>query len=241
MSKLNLITHSVSNYLGLCDTHEKADSYLTKLVVQLDELESKFSDFEEFIPQLAEKREEIVSAFTSKKQNILENRNKKINSLFDAAERVFKGLENRLKTLEDTKLINDIFSNDLMVEKLRDIIENLVSLGDTTKASEIESKIKSLKENAIRQLKDKKELFLDGNTIKFGKNNFLVSEEEAELTFIRKNEFFYYHISGTDFWEKVEEDLISPYKRVWNQENVSESSEIYKAEYMAYKVFQKYK
>lgn len=239
-SKLNLVTHSVSNYLNLCDTMEKVDSYLTKIVVQIDELESKFSDFDEFIPQLTEKREEIVSTFTTKKQQLLEKRNKKINSLGDAADRVFKGLENRLKSLDDVSLINEIFSTDLMVEKLRDIIESLISLGDATKASEIESRLKTLKENSIRQLKDKQELFLDGNTIKFGKNNFLVTDQKTELTMLKKDEFYYYHISGTDFWEKVEDSRLYEYKRVWDQELVSESSKVYRGEYLAYSIFKKY-
>lgn len=240
-SKLNLIANSVSNYLGLCQDVEKVDSYLNKLIVQLDELESKFSDFDEFIPQLSEKREEIVSAFTTKKQNLVEAKNKKINSLFDAAERVFKGLENRLKTLEEVRLINEIFTSDLMVEKLRDIIDNLISLGDATKASEIESRLKAMKENAIRQLKDKKELFVDGNTIKFGKNNFLVTEEISDLTILRKENDFYFHISATDFWEKIPRESIIDYERVWEQEIVSENREVYRGEFLAYKILRKYK
>lgn len=239
-SKLKLVTHSVSNYLSLSDTVEKNDSYLTKLIVQLDEIESKFSDFEEFVPQLTEKREEIVAAFTTKKQNIIEAKSKKINSLDDAANRIFKGLENRLKSLEDLSLINEIFSSDLMIEKVRDIIENLISLGDTTKASEIESKLKSLKENSLRQLKDKKELFLDGNTIKFGKNNFLVSNQETELTMLKKEENFYFHITGTDFWEKIPNDILESYKEVWSQDVVSENEFVYRSEFLAFKIYNKY-
>ncbi len=239
-SKLNLITQSISNYLNLSDTIEKVDSYLTKIIVQIDELESKFSDFEEFIPQLTEKREEIVSAFTQKKQGLIEKKNKKINSLFDASERVFKGLSNRLKSIDDPKVINEIFSTDLMVEKVRDIIENLIKLGDGTKASEIESKLKSLKENTIRQLKDKKELFLDGNTIKFGNNNFLVSDGKTELTLLRKTDGFYYHISGTDYFEKVDENILSKYKDVWNQELISESTNIYRSEFLAFNIFKSF-
>lgn len=240
-SKLNLITQSISNYLNLCTSFEKVDSYLTKLMVQLDELESKFSDFDEFVVQLTEKREEIVSTFTTKKQQLLEKRNKKINSLGDAGNRVLKGLENRLNALESITEINEVFSSDLMIEKIRDIIDNLISLGDATKASEIESNLKSLKENTIRQLKDKKELFLDGNTIKFGNNNFLVSDEKTELTILKKDDYYYFHISGTDFWEKIDDEKLYKYKNVWNQEIVSESPTIYRAEYLAYNLYLGYK
>ncbi|MBN1468517.1 MAG: DNA repair ATPase [Fusobacteriaceae bacterium] len=240
-SKLNLITQSVSNYLNLSDSVEKCDSNVTKLVLQLDELESKFSDFEEFIPKLIEKREEILTVFTSKKQLITENKNKKINSIYEASNRIFKGLENRLKLTDDIKIINEIFSSDLMIEKIRDNIDLLISLDDTTKANEIESKLKNLKENSIRQLNDKKELFVDGNTIKFGENHFLINTQEPEFTMIKKDNNFYFHISSTDFFEKVEDSRLQDYSLVWDQEILSENDDVYRGEYLAFSIINQLK
>ncbi|BDU50370.1 DNA repair ATPase [Haliovirga abyssi] len=240
-SKLNLLSQSVSNFLEIADTSEKLNNYLTKLIVQLDELESNFSEFEEFIPQITEKREEIISSFETKKQQIVDKKNRKIDSLFKASERVLKGIENRVNALDKIEDINEIFSADLMIEKLRDIIDKLTDLGEGNKADGLENKIKVLKENSIKQLKDKKELFLDKNTIKLGNNNFLINDQKIELALLKKDDGFYFNISGTDFYEKIDSSKIEKYRDVWEQEVISENKEVYRAEFLAYKILKKYK
>ena len=66
-AQLKLLSQGVVNYLDVCDTPEKCDEYLTKMMVQIEELEGKFAEFDEFILQLSEKREEVYSAFDSRK------------------------------------------------------------------------------------------------------------------------------------------------------------------------------
>ncbi|MDX5349061.1 MAG: DNA repair ATPase, partial [Hymenobacteraceae bacterium] len=66
-AQLKLVSQSVINYLDVCDTPQKCEEYLAKLMVQLEELEGRFPDFDEFLEQLTVKREEIYSAFESKK------------------------------------------------------------------------------------------------------------------------------------------------------------------------------
>ena len=53
--------------------------------------------------------------------------------------------------------------SDLMVDKVRDVIKELINLGDTVKADEIQSRLKRIQEDALRQLKDKNELFESEN------------------------------------------------------------------------------
>ena len=70
-----------------------------------------------------------------------------------------------------------------MIEKVRDIIEQLVQLEDNVKVDDIQSRLKSIKEDAVRQLKDRNELFVDGkNVIRFGKHQFTVNVQELDLT-----------------------------------------------------------
>ncbi|WP_026188901.1 DNA repair ATPase [Orenia marismortui] len=239
-SKLNLLTHSVSNYLDLSTNVEKTEDYMSKIIVQIDELESKFSDFDEFLVMLTEKRDEVISTFESKKQQLIEKKNKKIDSLSNAADRIFKSLKNRVKSFEEVSSINELLSTSPMVDKIRDIIEQLIELGDSTKADDIENKLKSLKESSIKQLKDKKELFLDENTIKFGNNHFLVNNQKPELSLLKKEDGFYFHISGTDFWEQVDAEEFSNYQEVWDQKVISENEEVYRGEFLAYNIFKNY-
>ncbi|RMG59255.1 MAG: AAA family ATPase, partial [Bacteroidetes bacterium] len=95
-AQLRLLSQGVVNYLDLCDTPEKCDEYLTKLMIQLEELEGKFSEYEAFIEQLSEKREEMYQAFESRKLSLLERRNRRIASLMSAGKRMLQGIGNRL-------------------------------------------------------------------------------------------------------------------------------------------------
>ena len=136
------------------DTVDKCDEYLNKVMIMIQELEGKFVEFDDYILQLSEKREEIYDAFESKKQTILDKLNRRIFGLFSSAERILKGVDNRLKSFNSVDEINGYLATDIMIEKVRDIISDLNELGDSVKGDEITSKLKKVKEEAIRQLKD---------------------------------------------------------------------------------------
>ncbi|MBN2795290.1 MAG: DNA repair ATPase [Clostridia bacterium] len=241
-AQINLLGQAVVNYLEISDTDEKCDTYLNKIMVQIQELEGKFSEFDDYVIQLSEKREEIYNTFETKKQTILDKLNKKLVVLFDSSQRILSGIENRLSNLDSAEEINGYLATDLMAEKVRDIISELRSLGDNVKADEISSKLKLLKEDTLRQLKDKKELYLNGeDVIKLGAHHFSVNRKEVDLSMIFKDDRFYYHITGTDFWDEVNSSEIMTYKHLFNQSIVSENYEVYRGEYLAYSVFNAYK
>ncbi len=237
-AQMKLLGQAVVNYLEISDTEDKCDSYLNKVMIQLQELEGKFSEFDEYLVKLDEKREEIYSAFESRKQSILDKLNKRLVALFDSSERIISGIENRLMALESIEMINGYLATDIMAEKVRDIISELRELGDSVKADEISSKLKSLKENTVRQLKDKQDLYLNGqDVIKFGKHHFSVNRKNIDLSIVQKNNQLFYHITGTDFWDKIVHKDINNYKHVFEQSLVSENSQVYRGEYLAYSVF----
>lgn len=233
-SQVKLIDQAVINYLDLCDTPEKCDEYLTKLMVQVEELEGKFSEFDEFIGILAEKREELYAAFETRKVTLVEQRNKRATSLLSAAERMLKGMRNRVTGLESVAAINGYFAADLMVDKVRDLVAQLVELQDSVKADDIQSRLKTLKEDAIRQLKDKQELYVDGeNVIRLGKHSFSVNVQPLDLTIVPKDGEMYYHLTGTDFFERITDEAYLATRPVWDQSLVSENGQVYRAEYLA--------
>lgn len=238
-SQVKLINQAVVNYLGVAETPEKCDEYLTRVTVQLEELEGKFADFDQFIPQLAEKREEVYSAFESKKLSILDKRNKKATALLRAAERILKGLKNRLESFKTIHEINGYFASDLMVDKVRDIVAQLLEMGDTVKADDIQGRMKTIREDAVRQLKDRQDLFVAGeNVIKFGRHVFTVNTQNLDLSLVQRDDALYFHMTGTDFWQKVEEPELYELHEVWDQETVSENQRVYRAEYLAYKILE---
>ncbi len=238
-SQLKLIDQSVVNYLDVCDTPEKCDEYLTKAMVQIENVESRFADFEEFVVQLADKREELYDAFNSRKVQLVAERNQRASALMASAERILKGIENRVRNFTDINEINGYFASDLMIDRIRQTIEQLKELGDTVKAQDAESRLKTIHQDAVRQLKDRQALYEEGeNVIRLGSYKFAVNRQALEGTIVRKDGKLFFHLTGTGFFEAIEDDQLEQTKDVWDLDVLSESPGVYRAEYLAFKMLQ---
>lgn len=236
-SQLKLLSQAVVNYLDVCDSPAKCDEYLTKMMVQVEELEGRFAEFDEFVVQLVEKRDEIYTAFDSRKLQIVEGRNRRANSLATAADRILKGIATRIANLESIDEINSYFASDLMIEKVRDIVSQLEELEESVKVDDIQSRLKTTREDAVRQLKDKNELFVDGqNLIKLGRHQFTVNVQPLDLTSVPREDGMFYHLTGTNFFEKIDAPAIVQYEGLWDQALVSENNQVYRAEYLVYQM-----
>jgi len=234
-SQLKLISQAVVNYLDVCDSPAKCDEYLTRMMVQVEELEGRFAEFDEFIVQLAEKREEIYGAFDAKKLQLGEARNRRATALMSAAERILGGIRSRVAGFDSIDEINSYFASDLMIDKIRDIVTSLGELDESVKVDDVQSRLKTIQEDSVRQLKDRKELYVDGqNIIQFGTHKFSVNTQPLELTNVVKDGQMYFHLSGTNFFEHVNDETLSSTQELWDQHLVSESDEVYRAEYLAY-------
>ncbi|MGB0993636.1 MAG: DNA repair ATPase, partial [Akkermansiaceae bacterium] len=234
-AQMKLLGQAVVNFLDLCDGPDKCDEYLTKVMVQIEELEGKFAEFDEYADELAAKREEVYDAFETRKTSLLEKRNKRATNLVKSAERVLSGIRKRAEGFSEINEINGYFAGDLMISKVRDIIEELGELGDSVKAADIQTQLKTLKEDSVRQLKDRKELFVDGkNIIQFGKHKFNVNTQDLELSIVPRDDQMCFHLAGTDFFEPITDESFLATRPVWIQEIISENRNIYRAEYLAY-------
>lgn len=238
-AQMTLLEQSVSNYLELSSTVEKADDYYTKIVVQLEELESKFSDLDDFALKIADKRDEVIKAFHLRKDQIIEQQNKKSTSLEQIGLRVLKNIENKSKTFQKREEILSFYASDLMVDKIRQLVSDLKELQDVSKAENLENLLKKSQEDALRILRDKTELYVDGtNIIALGKHKFTVNNQALSLTLVNKNGELFYHLTGTSFYQKVNNEQLSSFQDIWNQELVSENADVYRSEYLAYLAFQ---
>ncbi|MCB0640670.1 MAG: DNA repair ATPase, partial [Phaeodactylibacter sp.] len=237
-AQLNLVDQGIINYLDLADTPEECDSYLSKLIVQLEELEGKFVEFDEFIERLAEKREAIFNTFEGRKKQLVEALNNRTSALMRAGERLLNGIQNRAQGFKEAADINAFFAGDLLIDKVRDIVTQLGELGDSNKAGDIQTRLKILKEDALRQLRDRKDLFVDGAAIiKFGTHRFSVNTQPLDLTVVRRGPEMNYHLTGTDFYQTIQEPTFLATRSVWDQLLPSENKQVYRAEFLAYQIF----
>ncbi|MDW3196144.1 MAG: DNA repair ATPase [Cytophagales bacterium] len=236
---IKLLEQSVTNYLDICDTPEKCEEYLTKLIVQIEELEGKFSEFDEFLEVISAKREEIYNAFEARKLYLTEQRNKKANQLFQAAERVLGAIRNKSGTLKSKDEINAYFAADLMVEKVRSISKQLVESGDTVKSDDLLSQLKTIREEIQRKLRDQQDLFTDGgNVINMGNHKFFTNNLALDLSLVVKQQVPHYHLVGTDFFEAIAHPQLLSLGHFWDQTLISENESVYRSEYLAFLIFQ---
>ncbi len=241
-AQITLLEQAVVNYLELSTTVEKSDEYYTKIIVQLEELESKFSDIDDFALKIADKRDEIIKAFNAKREQILEQLTKKATTLEQIALRVLKNIENKAQTFTTRQEILSFFASDLMIDKVRQTSKDLKDLQDISKAENLENLLKKAQEDALRVLRDKVDLYADGNQIiKLGGHKFTVNKQALSLTLVRKNNVFYYHLTGTSFYQEVKEARFLDYQMVWEQTFNSENKEVYRSEFLAYQTFLAFK
>ena len=226
-SQLKLLNQGVINYLDICDAPQKCEEYLTKIMIQLEELEGRFAEFDEFIVQLAEKREEIYNAFENRRLRLVEARNQRANVLMSAAERILKGVKNRVDGLESVSDINGYFAGDLMIDKIRDLVEQLEELDDNVKVGAITSQLQTSREDAVRQLRHRHDLYVDGKTIiHFVSHKFAVNVQPLDLTTVFRDDTLMLHLTGTSFVEPSEDAELNGLSDVWRQERGSENPDV---------------
>ena len=235
-AQMKLLSQALANYLDLCDTPEKCDESLTRLMVQVEELEGKFAEFDEYIEQLATRREEIYDAFEGRRTQLVEARGKRAGALFKSAERILAGIRNRVSSFGEVEEIHSYFATDPMIEKVRDLIGQLQALGDSVKSDDLQTRLKTLREDGVRQLKDKKDLYVEGeNVIRFGKNAFNVNTQPLEMTIVPHEEAMAFHLTGTKFYEAITDPDFLAARNAWDLEVPSESRRAARAEYLAWK------
>ncbi|WP_312078276.1 DNA repair ATPase [Chryseobacterium sp.] len=240
-AQMTLFDQSVINFIELSQTPEKCDEYLTKLSIQLEEMETKFVDFDEFIQKIGEKRGEVYGHFQNKRVQLTESRNKRTQSLYDSAKRILKSVQTKAESFDSENEINGYFATDLMVEKVRDLSRQLSEMEDSAKSEEIQTLLKTSQQESVRKLKDKKEIYADGDhVIALGDYKFAVNQQKLDLTLVMRNAQYYYHLTGTAFYEPLQFDAFSDYKEVWNQEFISENNQVKRFEYLAWNIFSKY-
>ncbi len=233
-AQIKLLTQSVASGLAQCDTPERCDQELTRLLVQLEELEGRFADVDELTAELTSKREEIVDAVGAKKQVLAAERQRRGANLVRAAQRILDGVARRAASLATADEVNAYFAADAMVAKLRDVTAELAGLGDGVKADELEARLKTARQDALRGQRDRAELFEGGGElIRFGDHRFPVNRQPLELMIVPHGDGLAFHLAGTDYHDPIADDRLLAAKALWHQELPSESAEVYRGEYLA--------
>ncbi|WP_103939716.1 DNA repair ATPase [Thermomonospora echinospora] len=229
-----LLGQAVAGALAVADTPERCDEQLGRLMLRLEDLETRFGDFDDFLAELSAKREDVYEAFSSRRQSLLDERARRADRLAASADRTLAGVRRRVANLASLDEINTYFAADPMVAKLRQVAEELRTLGDAVRAEELEGRVKAARQEAGRSLRDRADLFTDGGeSIRLGRHRFAVNTQPIDLTLVPHSGGMAYAVTGTDYRSPVEDEGFTGTRAYWDQPLVSESPEVYRAEHLA--------
>ncbi len=233
-AQFTLFGQSITSALGLATDPEKADEQLSRLMVQLEELESQFGEHEQFLGDILGKREELLEAFESHKQALLDDRQRKAQAVLDAASRILEGLGKRCEKFASPDELNAFFAGDALILKIRELAERLRALKDSVKADDVEARLKAARDQAMRALRDRSDLFEGGGSvIKLGRHRFSVNTQPLDLTILPRGDRLALHLTGTDFMEPIESAELDALREYWQVSLESESPAMYRGEYLA--------
>jgi hypothetical protein len=229
-----LLGQAITAALAVADTPQRCDEQLGRLMLQVENLESRFGEFDDFLGELSAKRTDVYEAFSARKQALLDDRARRADRLAESAGRILGSVQRRAATLSTLDDVNTYFAGDPMVAKLRSVVADLRELGDQVRAEELAGRIKAARQEAGRALRDRLDLYADGGeTIRLGRHSFAVHTQSMELTLVPHEDGLAVGITGTDFRDPVTDPEFAETRPFWNQLLVSESPEVYRAEYLA--------
>ncbi|RRD44011.1 AAA family ATPase [Comamonadaceae bacterium OH3737_COT-264] len=234
-----LFGQSIASALALATDPEKCDEQLARLLVQLEELESQYGEHEQFLTDIIAKREELLETFETHKQALLDDRQRRAQGVFDAALRILEGLPRRTERMDGQDALNAFFAGDALILKLRELAERLRALHDHVKADDIEARLKGIRDQALRALRDKSDLFEgDGSVIRLGRHRFSVNTQALDLTLMPRGDTLHLHLTGTDFMEPLHAPELAALRPFWDVSLESESPQLSRAEYLALQMLQ---
>ncbi|MFD1663519.1 DNA repair ATPase [Streptomyces caeni] len=236
-----LLGQAVAGALASACGPDACDEQLTGMLVRLEDLESRFAEFEDFLGELADKRMEVHEAFSARKQTFLDARARRAEQLAASAARVLDTIARRAAVLADADAVSTYFASDPMVAKVRRTADELRGLGDPVHAEELDGRLKAARQEAARALRDRTDLYADdGRTLRLGSHRFAVTTQPLDLTLVPHGDGLDLVLTGTDYRSPVTDPGFAATRRYWDRHLPSESPEVYRAEHLAARLLREY-
>ncbi|MFC8246497.1 DNA repair ATPase [Streptomyces chartreusis] len=233
-AELALLGQAVAGALAVADSPDACDEQLSRLLVQVENLESRFAEFDDFLDTLADKRDEVHEAFSARKQTLADARARHAERLADSALRVLGTLARRAGNLTDVDAVTTYFTSDPMPAKVRRIADELRDLGDQVRAEELDGRLKAARQEALRALRDRTDLYSDGGrALRLGHHRFAVNTQPLDLTLIPHSDSLAFAVTGTDYRSPVTDPDFIATRPYWDRPLPSESPRVYRAEHLA--------
>lgn len=210
---------------------------MTRMLDQLQELESQFGEFDEFLTTILEQRESAHESIEARRQQLQDERQRRVSTLTDASQRILANVERRTERFETLEELHSFFAADAMVGKVRSMIDELREMGGNLEADDIAGRLRSSQDAAMRSVRDRSDIYESGgDVIRLGpRHRFSVNQQHLDLTLVPRQERIMLHLTGTQYYEPLEDERLTELKDYWGMLLPSESPAVYRAEYLAYR------
>ncbi|WP_420032176.1 DNA repair ATPase [Streptomyces sp. cg28] len=234
-AEFSLLGQAVTGALAAATTPEACDDQLARLLLRLENLEGRFADSDEFLADLDARRVEIHEAFAARKQTLADDRARHTERLATSAQRILETVARRLSDLGSLDEISTFLASDPMVAKVRRTVEALREREDQVRADELDGRLAVARQDALRALRDRTELYADGGTaLRLGRHRIAVNTRLPELALVpHGDDGMAYALTGTDYRAPVDDPAFAGLRAHWGQSLASENADVYRAEHLA--------
>ncbi|WP_226596107.1 DNA repair ATPase [Marinobacter nauticus] len=233
-ARIRLFEQSLANGVSALSDVRECDGLMTRMLDQLQELESQFGEYDEFLAAILEQRENAHESIEARRQQLQDQQQRRVTTLTDASARILKNLGRRTERFSSPEELHAFFASDAMVSRLRSMASELRELGAAMEADDCLGQLKAAQDTALRSVRDKADIFEDGGAvIRLGKHKFSVNQRELDLTLIPRDDHVLLHLTGTQYYERLEEPELDRLRGYWNMSQPSESDRVYRAEYLS--------
>lgn len=241
-ARLRLFEQSLANGVSSLTDVRECDGLMTRMLDQLQELESQFGEYDEFLAAILEQRENAHESIEARRQQLQDQQQRRVTTLTDAAERILRNVTRRTERFASPEELHAFFASDAMVARLRSMAKELRELGAAMEADDCLGQLTAAQDTALRSVRDKADIFEDGGAvIRLGKHRFSVNQQELDLTLIPRDDHVLLHLTGTQYYERLDEPELDRLRGYWNMSQPSESDRVYRAEYLAALVIEEFR
>lgn len=238
-ARIRLYEQSLANGIGALTAPDDCDGLLARMLDQLQEFESQFSEFDDFLVLILEQRESTQDSIQARRLQLQEQRQRRINTLSDANSRILSNIKQRAERFAELAELHAFFAGDAMVTKVRQMAQQLRDIGASLEADTAEGQLRAAQDAAMRSVRDRADIFEDGGKlIRLGRHRFSVNQQALDLTLIPRDGQLMLHLTGTQFYEPIEDARLATLQQYWTIQTPSESEHVYRAEYLAYLILQ---
>ncbi|MGP4844566.1 DNA repair ATPase [Marinobacter sp. 1Y8] len=239
-ARMRLFEQSLANGVGALSEPDACDALMTRMLDQLQELEGQFGEYDEFLAAILEQRETAHESIEARRQQLQGERQRRINTLTDAAGRILRNISRRTERFEAQEKLHTFFASDAMVAKVRSMAQELRNIGANMEADDCEGRLRSERDSALRSVRDRADIYEEGGqVIRLGpRHRFSVNHQEVDLMLVPRDDRIMLHMTGTQYYEPIEEPRLEALRGYWDMSYPSESATVYRGEFLAFMVME---